>query len=308
MSEQVEKISSDETSHINMTAFIMLILGGVAIGSAPILMRFSEVTPTSAAFWRLLLSLPLLMIWQAYDLKKNGGAATPKLNWVDIKPFFLVGFFFAIDLTMWHWSVELTSVANSTLLANMAAIFTALLGFLFFGERFSKTFIGGMMLALLGAMSLMGHSFELAPENLPGDMLGLMTAVAYASYMIFSARARKKYSTVSIVLGTAFFGAIFLLPIALSETGNFVPPTLMAWWPLIGLAWFTHVVGQSLIIYSLAHLPAAFGSVTLLVQPVVAAILAWILFGEFLSIYHFVGAGLIITGILVCRKGVRKKK
>ncbi|MBT7581535.1 MAG: DMT family transporter, partial [Kordiimonadaceae bacterium] len=74
----------------------------------------------------------------------------------------------------------------------------------------------------------------------------------------------------------------------------------------LALAWFTHVVGQSLIIYSLAHLPAAFGSVTLLVQPVVAAVLAWILFGEFLSIYHFVGAGLIITGILVCKKGVRK--
>ncbi|MDG1709094.1 MAG: DMT family transporter, partial [Emcibacteraceae bacterium] len=239
MSEQVDKKSSGETGQINMTAFVMLILGGVAIGSAPILMRYSVVTPTSAAFWRLLLSLPLLFLWQAYDIHKNAGAATPKMNWAEIKPFFIVGFFFALDLTMWHWSVELTSVANSTLLANMAAVFTALLGFLFFGERFSKTFIAGMMLALFGAMSLMGHSFELAPENLSGDVLGLITAVAYASYMIFSARARKKYSTVSIVLGTAFFGCIFLLPIALVETGKFIPTTLTEWLPLIGLAWFT---------------------------------------------------------------------
>ncbi|MDG1996438.1 MAG: DMT family transporter [Emcibacteraceae bacterium] len=307
MSEKAEKISDGDTNHINMTAFIMLILGGVAIGTAPIFMRYSVVTPTSAAFWRLLLSLPLLFLWQVYDIKKNGGVATPTLNWLEIKPFIIVGFFFALDLTMWHWSVELTSVANSTLLANMAAIFTALLGFLFFGERFSKTFIFGMMLALMGAMSLMGHSFELAPENLSGDVLGLITAVAYAGYMIFSARARKKYSTVSIVLGTALFGCIFLFPIAINETGNFMPTNLIGWWPLIALGWFTHVVGQSLIIYSLAHLPAAFGSVTLLVQPVVAAVLAWILFGEFLSIYHFVGAGLIITGILVCKKGVRTK-
>ena len=306
MSEKVQEKKVEEAGHFNMTAFILLILGGVAIGTSPIFMRFSEVTPTSAAFWRLLMAIPLLILWQAYDIRKNKGKATPQLNVKDMKPFIIVGFFFALDLTMWHWSVKLTSVANSTLLANMAAIFTAVGGFLFFGERFSKTFIGGMMLALLGAMSLMGHSFELAPENLSGDVLGLITAVAYAGYMIFSAKARQKFSTVSIVLGTAVFGCIFLFPLAINETGLFMPSSLMGWWPLIALAWFTHVVGQSLIVYALAHLPAAFGSITLLIQPVVAAVLAWILFGEFLSIYHFVGAALIISGILVCKKGVRK--
>ena len=306
MSEKVQEKKVEDAGHFNMTAFILLILGGVAIGTSPIFMRFSEVTPTSAAFWRLLMAIPLLILWQAYDIRKNKGKATPQLNVKDMKPFIIVGFFFALDLTMWHWSVKLTSVANSTLLANMAAIFTAVGGFLFFGERFSKTFIGGMMLALLGAMSLMGHSFELAPENLSGDVLGLITAVAYAGYMIFSAKARQKFSTVSIVLGTAVFGCIFLFPLAINETGLFMPSSLMGWWPLIALAWFTHVVGQSLIVYALAHLPAAFGSITLLIQPLVAAVLAWILFGEFLSIYHFVGAALIISGILVCKKGVRK--
>lgn len=307
MSDEAVKAEKQEISHFNMTAFILLVMGGVAIGTSPIFMRFSEVTPTSAAFWRLFLSLPLLFIWQAYDLKKHAGAATPGLNFKDMKPMIIVGFFFALDLTMWHWSVQLTSVANSTLLANMAAVFTAVGGFLFFGERFNKTFIAGMLLALMGAMSLMGHSFELAPENLSGDVLGLITAVAYAGYMISSASARKKYSTVSIVLGTAAFGSLFLLPIALNETGDFMPPDLIGWWPLIALAWFTHVVGQSLIVYALAHLPAAFGSVTLLVQPIVAAVLAWILFGEYLSIYHFIGAALIISGILVCKSGVKKK-
>ena len=85
-----------------------------------------------------------------------------------------------------------------------------------------------------------------------------------------------------------------------------MPPTLAGWAPLLALAWFTHVVGQSLIIYALAHLPAAFGSVSLLIQPVVAAILAWILFAESLGIYHLIGASLIISGIIVCKKGVRK--
>lgn len=289
-----------------MTAFISLLIGGLAIGTSPIFMRYADVTPTSSAFWRMALSIPLLVIWQIYDIRKNGSAATPKLSFKEMKIFIIVGFFFALDLTMWHWSVQLTTVANATLLANMSAIVTALLGFLFFGERFSRTFIGGMILALLGAMSLMGSSIELNPDHLVGDFLGMITAFAYAAYMIASAQARQKYSTVSIILATAVFGSIFLLPVALVETGDFIPATLSGWWPLLALAWFTHVVGQSLIVYSLGHLPAAFGAVSLLIQPIVAAILAWILFAEALGIYHFIGGTLIISGILVCRKGVRK--
>jgi drug/metabolite transporter (DMT)-like permease len=304
VSEQVKQA----TDHIDMTAFVALLIGGVAIGTSPIFMRYAQeiVTPTSAAFWRMALSLPLLIAWQVYDIRKNGGAATPGLTLRELKPFVIIGFFFALDLTMWHWSVQLTTVANATLLANMAAIFTALGGFLFFGERFSRTFVGGMILALLGAMALMGSSIELNPDHLIGDFIGLVTAFAYAGYMIASAQARKKYSTVSIVLGTAVFGIIFLFPVALYETGNFMPSTLEDWMPLLALAWFTHVVGQSMIVYALAHLPAAFGSVGLLIQPMVAAILAWILFAEALGVYHLVGASLIISGILVCKRGVRR--
>lgn len=304
MSEQ----ATQTTNQINMAAFVALLIGGVAIGTSPIFMRYAQeiVTPTSAAFWRMALSLPLLIAWQVYDIRKNAGTATPKLTIQEMKPFVLIGFFFALDLTMWHWSVQLTTVANATLLANMAAIFTAIGGFLFFGERFSRTFISGMVLALLGAMALMGSSIELNPDHLIGDFIGLITAFAYAGYMLASARARQKFSTVSIVLGTAVFGSIVLFPVAFYETGNFMPFTLEGWMPLLALSWFTHVVGQSLIVYALAHLPAAFGSIGLLIQPMVAAVLAWMLFAEALGVYHFIGASLIIGGILVCKKGVRK--
>ena len=293
---------------IYMKAFISLLIGGLALGTSPILMRYAQetVTPSSAAFWRLALAIPLLVVWQIYDIRKNNGAATPGLNIADLKPLIVVGLFFALDLVFWHWSVQLTTVANATLLSNMAAIFTAVGGFLFFGERFSRTFIGGMILALLGAMSLIGNSFEANKAYLTGDMVALTAAVSYAAYMVMSARARKRYSTVSIVLGTAVFGSIFLLPIALMENGNFMPATLMGWLPIFVLSWFTHVIGQSFIVFALAHLPAAFGSVSLLIQPLVAAILAWILFFEALGLYHLVGAALIISGIIVCRKGVSK--
>ncbi|MBT5185539.1 MAG: DMT family transporter [Kordiimonadaceae bacterium] len=306
MTDQVEKIDAVGVPHINMGAFVALIIGGLAIGTSPIFMRFAETTPTSTAFWRIALAIPLLILWQMYDLKKNKGQVFVFKNIKDFQPFLLVGFFFAADLIMWHWAVNLTTVANATLLANMSVIFTAVGGFLFFGDRFSKTFIIGLTLALLGAVSLMGHSIEFNPENIFGDLLGLTAAIAYAGYMIASVAARKKFSTASVMLGTAIISAIFIFPVAIFETGLFIPSTLIEWWPLIGLAWFTHVVGQSLIVYALAHLPAALGAVGLLIQPVVAGVFAWYLFAEALGIYHFVGAVFIISGILVCKKGAAK--
>ena len=71
MSEQVKQAAD----HIDMTAFVALLIGGVAIGTSPIFMRYAQeiVTPTSAAFWRMALSLPLLIAWQMYEKECRGG-------------------------------------------------------------------------------------------------------------------------------------------------------------------------------------------------------------------------------------------
>ena len=308
MSDQVNTMNGKSAAQVSLIAFAMLLLGGVALGTSPIFMRYAEVSPTSSAFWRVWIAVPPLLIWQIYAMRKSKRASgiSWSFDFARIKPLIYIGFFFATDMIAWHWSIRLTTVANATLLANMAVIFTAIGGFIFFGERFSRTFIGGMAIALIGAISLMGHSLGLDPGNLRGDLIAFAAAISYAGFMILTGQARKDYTTGSIMLGAAFFSGLFMLPVALMEPGNFIPETLFAWWPLLALGLFTHVIGQGLIIYALAHLPTAFGSVTLLVQPVIAAILAWILFAEALGIFHLIGATLIITGIFVCKKGVRR--
>jgi len=215
----------------------------------------------------------------------------------------IVGLWFAADLFLWHWSVEKTTVANATLLANMAVIFNALAAFIFLGQRFSRTFLGGLVCAVLGAAALIGQNASINPEYFIGDMLGIATAVAYAGYIIFAARARGLLTTPIIMFGSALTTAVVLLPVALMEEGLFLPANLEGWLPLLGLGWFAHVLGQSLIIYGLAHVPATLGSVTLLLQPVISALLAWWIFTEALGLGHLIGAALIFTGIALARKG-----
>ena len=87
----------------------------------------------------------------------------------------LAGFFFAIDLVSWHWSIKYTTVANATLLANFASLWVTLWAGRLFDERIVPSFFVALGLAFAGGAILMGASFRLNPERLFGDGLSLLT-------------------------------------------------------------------------------------------------------------------------------------
>ena len=84
---------------------------------------------------------------------------------------------------------------------------------------------------------------------------------------------------------------------------SFFPFSWQGWLVLLGLAWLVHAGGQGLIAFAMAHLPAAFSSVTLLIQPVTATILAWLLLSEVIGPWQAAGGGLVLAGIFVARRG-----
>ena len=82
----------------------------------------------------------------------------------------------------------------------------------------------------------------------------------------------------------------------------YIPFDLRGWLLLLGLALVSDVGGQSLIAYALAHLPASFSSVTLLVQPVMAAVFAWLILNEALHAWQALGGALVLAGIVWARR------
>jgi drug/metabolite transporter (DMT)-like permease len=213
------------------------------------------------------------------------------------------GLFFAGDLALWHWSIRFTTVANATLLANFAPIFVTLAGYLLFSERFSRQFLLGMALAIAGAGILMGESLGFGAEHVLGDVLGLTTAVFYAGYILSVAKLRSASSTATIMAwsGLVTCGALLTVTLLLGET--LLPVTLEGWAVLFGLALLSHAGGQSLIAFALARLPAALSSVSLLLQPAIAAVLAWAILAEPLGPWQVSGALVILGGIYLARRG-----
>lgn len=282
-------------------AFAALIAGAMGIAFSPIFVRLSDLGAPVTAFWRPALAIPVLLIWVAFDQggqNRERRAPAPK----DYALLVLSGFMFAGDLFCWHWSIQFTSIANSTLLANFAPIFVTLASWLLFGERFTPRFLIALGLGIAGAIVLMGDSLTISPDHLFGDAISLVTAMFYGGYIIVVGRLRVRFSTAVIMSWSSIVTAMFLLPIALLYDGPLLATTLYGWGVLIGLGLVSHAGGQSLIAYALAHLPAAFSSLSLLVQPVASAVLAWIILGEAIGGWQGLGAAIVLTGILLARR------
>jgi drug/metabolite transporter (DMT)-like permease len=207
------------------------------------------------------------------------------------------GLFFAGDLAVWHWSIMLTSVANSTLLANLAPIFVALAAWLVFRQQPQRKFLLGLTIAVTGMVLLIGGDFQLQGTELIGDALGVVTAMFYAGYQLTVTKLRARVATSTLMAWTGLVTAIVLLPVALLTGEQMLPVSAVGWVKLAGLALISQVAGQSLIAYAMAHLPATFSSVGLLFQPVMATLFAWLLLGEAVSALQLAGGITVLIGI-----------
>jgi len=279
-----------------------LFAGATFIALSPIWVRVSEVGPTASAFWRVCLAVPLLWILFAFNSKDQ--KTLDKSQYI---PLLLAGIAFAGDLAFWHWSVKYTSVANSTLLANLASIFVTLAAWILWKQRPSGLFLAGLAAALLGVALLVQTSLAgssgASPTALLGDGLGVVTAMFYAWYLLCVKGLRDRGAgTLRLMAVTTTITAAILLPVALASGEALLPATQLGWLKLLGLAWISHAAGQGLIAYALAQLPAGFTSVGLLLQPVMAAVFAWILLGEPLVALQVAGGAVVLAGIYLARK------
>jgi drug/metabolite transporter (DMT)-like permease len=290
-------------------AFLCLLAGGCAIAFAPIFVRLSETGPVASAFWRCALAVPLLwlMAWRTTVAPAQpvapaqAGPRSPGPHWL---PLLAAGLFFACDLGVWHFSILYTSVANSTLLANLAPIFVTLAGWILWRTRVTGLFLVGMFTAIAGMFVLVGPEFGRGGQPLLGDALGALTAVFYAGYFLAIKLSRDAgESTARVMAWSTTITSIALLPIALAFPQPFLPATASGWLVLLGLALVTQILGQGLIAYAFAHLPASLSSVSLLIQPVMAALFAWVLFGEAVAPAQWIGGAIVLAGIWLAKRG-----
>ncbi|MGH7339758.1 MAG: DMT family transporter [Candidatus Rokuibacteriota bacterium] len=281
--------------------FLALLFGATALAYGGIFVRQSELPPTASAVYRVAFAVPFLF---ACGLTQR--APAPRVSqrewWRGRARLLAVGVIFSGNLALYHWSIALTTLANSALLANLAPLFVVLGSWLVFGKRISAPFALSLAVALTGALMLIGARADLGATHILGGVLGMATAIFYGAYLLAVNRVRARFDTVTVMAWSSIGTFLVLLPIAMALGESVVPRTGHGVLILLALALISHVGGQGAIAYALAHLPATVSSVTLLVQPVMAAAFGWMAFQEYPRPVEFVGGAVVLMGIVMARR------
>lgn len=279
-------------------AFAALIGANVALAFGPWLVRLADTGPVAAGFWRITLAAPVLAA-----LALRGGWRPVGLG----RSLWLVlafgGVCFAADLASWHLGILRTTLANATLFGNSATLFFPIYGFLAARAWPTRSQGVALLLALGGAGLLMGRSYELDPRHLAGDLLCLLAGMLYTIYFVCMARAR---DTMAPLPALALSTITSILPLLIFATalGEHILPH--DWTPLLGLALVSQVIGQSLMIYALGRFSPLVVGIALLTQPVVAATIGLLIYGERLGLPDLLGAVLVAVALVLVRRGPKE--
>ena len=290
---------------------LALAFGAFAIGFAPVFAAFAlkpeygGFGPASIGFYRILFALPLM--WLVLWITPSKSDSLSKSQKRPIGLLALSGVFFAIDLVSWHWSIKYTSIANATLLANFAPLWVTLWARHLFGEKIHTRFFIALGIAIIGATILMRTSFQLKPEQLLGDLLSLLTAISYGSYMLTVKRLRETCPPQQIMAWSGLFAVPIMFFAAMISGESMISPQFNGWAILIGLALISHFAGQSLIAYAFGHLPASLTSLNLLLQPVFAAALGWLLLSQAMVGKQMIGAIIILSALTIANRSIKSK-
>jgi drug/metabolite transporter (DMT)-like permease len=293
----------DRTTPLARRAIVQLALAVVFLSFTPILFRWSELGPAATAFYRALLTIPVFAGWMAIDQCRASRLefALPSFRRADAWLMAFGGAVFGANISAYAWAVHLTSIANASLLSNLAPIFVSLGSFLLFGERVSRGFIGAMTAAILGVVILTSDKLGVDLGQLWGDGLGVFSSVAFAAYLMAVGRLRLRQRSATVMAGTVGITAACLLVLALASGESLLPKTLCGWADLLALALISHALGQGLLTVAMPHIGATFSAVTLLTLPVTAALYGWLIFSEPLTVNQAIGAPIVLASILVAR-------
>jgi drug/metabolite transporter (DMT)-like permease len=269
------------------------LLGAFCIAFSGILYRFADVTPETASVFRCLYGLPLLALAAAVEQRRFGPLSRRAVGLAVV-----AGVFFAADLLFWHHSIDAVGAGLATVLGNLQVVIVAIAAWLLFGEKPSRRTLAAIPLILAGIALISGvvgaDSYGRDPTL--GVLLGVLTAIAYAGYLIVIRRVGGNRSAGPVAIATASTALVALLAGGLIGGLDLLPSwPAHGWLVLLGIS--AQSAGYLLISYSLPRLPAVATSIILLVQPVIAVFLAIGLLAEAPSIAQLAGVGLVIGGI-----------
>src|SRR5579871_5416046 len=271
------------------------ITGATTAGLTPLFVRESGIGPLACAAWRLGFAvLFLLPISLSCSL---GNRQERKVEFS--RRTILLGVLFAGDVMLWQSSITLTNVGVAAFLANLAPVFIVIYRAAFF-HRIPGILSGGAVtLATCGSYLLASPVLDLGGANALGAALAVAASAVFAIFLMVSEVAPTPCNEIARYTGLTISAFPIVLVSALFLERQLGPTTVtgLAW--LAGLAAIVHCLAFYLVFSSASSIGALSSSVVNLAQPVSAAIIGAVVYGEPLTLMTLVGMSCLAAAILL---------
>ncbi|MEH2085917.1 DMT family transporter [Nostoc sp.] len=277
-------------------------VGAISFGSIFVRLSETELSPNATVFNRLWLGSAIFLLWNGYkairqQLSLEKPVQQQPYTSQDLWLLLGAGIFWAATLVFLAWSLTQTSVAISSVLHNLAPIFTSLGVWLLFRKGFEKQFLIGMVIALGGAIAIEFEELQIATGEVKGGLAAIISAIFLSAYLLIVEKLRTKFSPATIQLWICAIAALAIFPILLFTQDRLFPSTVSGWLWVIFLALICQVLGHGLLTYSLARFSSVVVSLVHLLEPVFSGIFALVIFSEKLTFSNWVGFAVVLMGL-----------
>ncbi|SMC96248.1 Threonine/homoserine efflux transporter RhtA [Desulfocicer vacuolatum DSM 3385] len=276
-------------------AMLRTTLGATMISFSAVWVKLAHVTPTASAFYRVFLGGIFLTCFML--MRKQRMAKKDLFSGLSM----LAGIFFALDLYVWHLSIQYVGPGLATILSNFQVFMVPLAGLLLYGEALNIRFILSVPLAVAGLFMIIGIPWEmLSPDYHMGIWYGFLTAVFYTGFLIVLRKLQSHNSRPSAALNLmviSFATAAFLALEMVRTHDTFAVPDIKSALALMGLGLMSQTVGWLFITRSLPRIPAAVAGLILLLQPSLAFVWDVLFFHRETSPMAWCGVALSLSSI-----------
>ncbi|HWL65604.1 MAG TPA: DMT family transporter [Actinomycetota bacterium] len=266
----------------------ILVAGVLAASVSGILVRYADgVHPLAISFWRCAAGAAFLAPFARKRFSR--------LRAVDLKLPAVAGVFLALHFATWIWSIGLTSIAASVLLVSTTPVFSGIAAWFLLKERLRSAAWVGIALALFGT-GLIGGG-DLSGSNLLGNALALLGGIAAAGYVLSGQVARQDLGLLEYAVVTYAVAAVALLIACLAAGADLLGYPQSSWWALLAIVVGPQLLGHTLINQVLRDIDATTVSVVVMVEPLIATWLAYVLFAEVPSALIYPGGVAVLIGM-----------
>ncbi len=276
-----------------LTAAVLWGTGGVVKQT---ITELAQTNALSIAFFRMALSVPVLMLACGLTLRRD----MFRINRHDLLIMLCIGGLTGIYQALYFAAISEVGVSIATLVALCGAlVVVAIQSTVLMKERLTARVWLATACALSGIVLLTGFQTGAPGKTWLGVLMAMGSATAYATVTVISRTLSREIHPLQTASFGFAFGAVILFMLALASSSLVVSYPARGWALLAYLGVVTTALAYSCFLNGMRSTPATVASILTLMEPLVAAMLAWVIFGERFSGLGFVGAGLLIAAMLV---------